>query len=914
MTLLAAVVLLQVQVRDEPKDWKLLETPHFNIYYPSDALLPRAREFAARFEDARADLMGRTAIEPPRVHVFLYRSFHDLLQSSYLSDDVVPLSDRVRRPARAAPRARPCCRPNPRSRALAFAEPTRDRIFIHCQASDRWNTWFIRHELAHHVQFEHLFAFRLPSWLLAVKDSLTAWWWIEGGADYFAGIFDSAKDQYVRDLGAERLYDLKELFFPDILNKHDFIAPYYQGSYFWRFMEEKYGPDGVRRLFDAQDDGLPVPMQRTLELAAGKSREELEAEFARHWRERWEPLLADRARPSDRLTDTRFYHRRRAWGGRWSPDGTRLAWVGNADVWPEVYVDGKGVLGWRRGIDIGWPVSPPSWSPDGTRLAVIEWTTNRDVLLLAGVDGGTETLEFDFDELYDPAWSPDGTKIAFAALKDGTSDLYAVRLADRRVERLTDDADADGAPAWSRDGRLAWIKEIEGRTVLYVDGKPVTKSWALLEYPQWAPDGKSIVLAADVGGVYDAFSVDPATGKARRLTKLRGGVSYPAWHPSDGTLLVTYYEGRGDDLYRVRPEPQDEPAFDQEDRKPWYEPFRRPAPQGEPAEKARVWGVNWLMFPVTSQSLVMPGVEFEFGDRDGENHFVLQASALGTRSWEASATIANTRWRPTVGITAGISQQGDLFQEIAQPFVDLPLYTTITTGAGWIVRRREEDEDDAPDPEVRDSGPVASFLFSNQMSYQLRDPAWGFTFGGSAAYLSEDLGGERELREYFGFVEASTDLLGQDWIVWTRVTYEKLVTRELLETELLDLEVLVRGAEDLEGTDRGVASLELRFPIWRDLLWKPLELIGLGEWLIIKDVRGFVFGQVGFAGLEFDHARDDDFGAASAGLGLRFDFSWMLWPITNLRVPTRAEVWWAIVGQDEDDARGEVGFAFVLGF
>src|SRR5579863_8248372 len=81
--LLFAAALAQVQVRDEPKDWKLLTTSHFNVYYPSDELLPRAREFAGWFEESYVDLVQKTGAQPRRVHVFLYRSFHDLLEASY---------------------------------------------------------------------------------------------------------------------------------------------------------------------------------------------------------------------------------------------------------------------------------------------------------------------------------------------------------------------------------------------------------------------------------------------------------------------------------------------------------------------------------------------------------------------------------------------------------------------------------------------------------------------------------------------------------------------------------------------------------------------------------------------------------------------------------------------------------------
>jgi hypothetical protein len=913
---LAAAVLLQVQVRQEPKDWRRIDTPHFRIHYPEDAMLPRAREFAGWFEDARADLKAQTGIDPPVVNVFLYRSFHDLQQASFLAN-ARPLHERVRGPQlreRAPPREPHGCRPAPHGRALALAEPTRDRIFIHCQASDRWNYWFAKHELVHQFQYAHLYAFRLPSWLITLKDPIVPAWWWEGGADYWAGIFDSVKDQFVRDLANERLYDLKELHTPDILNPHDYLAIYYQGSYVWRFLETAYGAEVPRSLWDRTDRGLPIASQKPLEHATGRQRETVEAEFNAHCRAKWDVLMAGRGVPADRLTDTRAYYRRRSWGGRWSPDGRRLAYVSDKNVRPDLFVDGTPLLGWDRSIDASRIVSPPSWSPDGRRLAVVEQRTHRDLLLIVDAEGGTDReIELPFDELYDPAWSPDGTRIAFTALKHGTSDLYVVHLDGERVERLTEDPAGDFSPAWSKDGQLAFIKEVEGRTVLHVHGRgAVSKTWALLAYPQWTPDGKRIVVAADVGEVWDAFVLDPATGTAQRLTKFKGGVHYPALHP-DGSLLVSYYEGRGMDLYRVPWAPQDEPGFDEEARRGWYEPFKKPVPRGEPAEKTRVWGVDWFQAPVLSSSLLTPGLEFQAGDRDAENTLTLIGSYLGSDAWGAGAVVANTRWRPTLGAVVTTGQLGDVTEHRAQPFVDVPLWNSLAVGGGWVGRYRLQEVDDFADPHFFDSGPSATLLYTTLDSYQTRDAAWGVAFGGTGTWFREDLGGDRDQSEYLGFGEFAFDL-AQDWIVWTRASYEKLVAEVLLEDEVLEIEGIVRGAEDLEGTDRGVVTVELRFPIARDFLWKPLELIGLGEWLILKDLRGFAFGQAGFAGFRARDALDDDFGAASAGLGLRLDLSIMIWPILNTRVPVRLEGWWAIVGQDEDDARGALGGGLVVGF
>ena len=908
MLLLAAALALQVQVRDDVKDWKLLKSDHFDLYYPSDDLEPRAREFLGFFEDARARIASTCgATLERRINVFLYRSYHDLSQSAFLARSRVMPDLRAPLLKTAAPR--PCCHVA-RSRAFALAEPLRDRIFIHCQAIDRWNQWFVRHELVHQLQFQEIYPWRLPSFLLALKDPLIPQWFWEGFADYGAAIFDSAKDEWLRSGG---IFGLKEMFSGDALNDHDYLAVYYQASMFFKFLDEEIGPGTAAALFRTYAKTFPLTMNRVLRSSTGRDRGELETAF-RDWLTRRTAAADSRPGPDGRLSDDVEHYRRRAWGARRSPDGRRIAVVSDKNVRTELFVDGVGQAGWRRAWDLHGIHSPPSWAADSRRLVVAGWWQNHDYLLICE-DGLSESIRLDFDEVTDPAWSPGGDVIVFVGLKHGTADLYLLSLRDRSVRRLTEDTDAESAPAWSPDGKkLAFLHEVGGRTVLTIldvdSGKRETPAptHALLERPQWSAAG--IVLSADVEGIYDAFLVDPATGAASRLTRYRGGVHFPQLTADGRRLLFSYTAERGSAIHEVDVAPQEEKAFAQEDRRDAYDLFRKPAPQGVPAEKSRRFAVDYFVAPLSSQSFVTPGLDFQLGDLEGENVLSLTVAGLSERGWIGSAVFRNARWRPTFGMGVTGEATGRLRRVSGGPFVEIP--GNVVLQAGWLARETHEFEEDFNDPHAFDSGPVAGVFYSSQAGVQPRDPSWGLSLGGSAAWFREDLGGDRDLHEYLGVVETQL-ALAQDWILWTRASYEKKLG-PLLDSEALDIASAVRGATSLEGTDLGRWTVELRFPIWRELFIMPLELIGLGEYLLLKDLRGFVFGDAGFAGLSARDLDERDRGAVSAGAGLRLDLFFMAWPFLNVRAPVRLEFWVARVGMSGRGPEDEAGFGLVLGY
>ena len=177
-----------------------------------------------------------------------------------------------------------------------------------------------------------------------------------------------------------------------------------------------------------------------------------------------------------------------------------------------------------------------------------------------------------------PAWSPDGGRIATVSDREGTSQIWVLRLDSGAAERITHLESPPLAVAWSPDGRwlaftartaeappaiawapaaiLPWLRRPAPRARLFVIPAAGGTARALplgdLEVygePAWMPDGQSILLSAgtpaDVaqpleGGEIYAVRVD--TGERRQLTRRPGPDEAPVPSPDGSRIAWTARE------------------------------------------------------------------------------------------------------------------------------------------------------------------------------------------------------------------------------------------------------------------------------------------------------------------------------------------------------------------------------------
>jgi WD40 repeat protein len=251
----------------------------------------------------------------------------------------------------------------------------------------------------------------------------------------------------------------------------------------------------------------------------------------------------------------------------WSPDGSKLL----ALRW------GYGV----RALDVTdetggvvWTVDPHAfggrWSPDGTRIAFVHPEPGLGhVLFVASSDGRVLTRIAAHVQTFGDAfsWSPDGTKLAYAA--QGAHGLVIADATGRRAPRPVPIATSAGAPRlmltgvqWSPDGSLIAFSSSDnadvhvdvGLYVVHPDGSSLRRVADPFAF-DWSPNGKRLAIAgpgADVSVVNaDGTDLHPI---ARCRCDLRGPGIYQsvAWS-LDGTRIA-YISGRGNTVSTIRPD------------------------------------------------------------------------------------------------------------------------------------------------------------------------------------------------------------------------------------------------------------------------------------------------------------------------------------------------------------------------
>ncbi len=222
---------------------------------------------------------------------------------------------------------------------------------------------------------------------------------------------------------------------------------------------------------------------------------------------------------------------------KWSPDGSKLAYVSFENEKPVVYVHELATGKRWQAANFKGSNSAPGWSPDGRQLAVVLTKDYGSQIYLVNVDGSnprrlTQTGEINTE----PSFTPDGRNIIFTSDRGGSPQIYRMSVSGGDVVRLTNSGPYNASAKLSPDGRsMTYITRSNGYRVAIMDlasrQSMVLTDTNADDSPSFAPNSQMILYETDVGR-RGQLAIVSADGRVKQRLKAQGGeVRQPAWGP-----------------------------------------------------------------------------------------------------------------------------------------------------------------------------------------------------------------------------------------------------------------------------------------------------------------------------------------------------------------------------------------------
>ncbi len=447
----AAQLFGQNKPRYRTFNFKVLESPHFDIHYYSTnpEVIGRMANWSEEWYNNHQHIFRDSfGTHNP---VILYNSQAEFQQTNAVYGDISIGTGGV-------------------------TEGFKNRVVLPYSMINQQTQQVLGHELAHAFQYHMIL--NGDSTNLESLGNLPLWM-VEGMAEYVSlGRVDTYTAMWMRDAVLNNdVPDVKKL------STYKYF-PYRYGEAFWAYFSGTYGDNLMRPLFyNTAIYGLDYALKNML----GTTEQELGSKFIAALNTYFTPFLGDK---KENNIGKKIISEENA--GQLnvspviSPNGKYVIFLSDKNLFStDLYLADAHTGKIIRKInslflngnvdDYNFLESAGAWSPDSKQFVFVAYIKGRNVLLIKDPKNGKTKEKIripGMDGIAHPAWSPDGKEIAFSGMAEGQTDLYIYNLKTKETRQLTHDLYSEVYPDYSPDGHfLIFSSDRKTYDLIKVNGK-----------------------------------------------------------------------------------------------------------------------------------------------------------------------------------------------------------------------------------------------------------------------------------------------------------------------------------------------------------------------------------------------------------------------------------------------------------
>ncbi|TCK85431.1 Tol biopolymer transport system component [Albibacterium bauzanense] len=546
----------QNKMRYKKLDFKVYETPHFDLYYylKNDSLIKNiAKESEVWYELHQQVFRDTFTNKNPLI---IYNNHPDFQQTTAIQGTIGVGTGGV-------------------------TEGFKNRVVMPIMQINSQTRHVLGHEMVHAFQYHSLI--EGDSTQLENIANLPLWM-VEGMAEYLSiGKKDAFTAMWMRDAYLNK--DIPSL--RDLTESNKYF-PYRYGQAFWSYIGSTYGDTVIVPLFKAT---AKYGYQMAIQQVFGYNETTLSNLWKTAIENTYKPLLTDTAQvPIGKIIIDKNNAGNTNVSPAVSPDGKYVAFLSEKDLLSiDLYLaeaeTGKIIRKLTSRIsnshidEFSYIESAGTFSPDSRKFAYSVFSGGRNKLLITDVTNGkTLFLEGmgDVAEFSNIAWAPDGNSVVFSGLKEGQSDLYQYMFQNKELKQLTNDAYSEYHPAFSHSGKLLVYSTDRGSFSRDDKTADISFNLSIMDMasnetrdlgvfplannlnPQFSGDDSQIYFLSNRDGFRNMYRYTIATNSTEQLTDYFTGISgiteySPALSVSaNDDIIYSYYRSQTYTIYNAK--------------------------------------------------------------------------------------------------------------------------------------------------------------------------------------------------------------------------------------------------------------------------------------------------------------------------------------------------------------------------